>query len=69
MENVTDLYAHAQTVDTRRSSPIYQALGYEATLPSVSSSLRMVARVQRLVLTQSDVLALRLLLSSVDVHA
>ena len=30
-ENVTDLYAHAQTVDTRRSSPIFQAPGYEAT--------------------------------------
>ena len=29
--NVTDLYAHAQTVDTRRSSPIFQAPGYEAT--------------------------------------
>ena len=29
-ENVTDLYAHAQTVDTRRSSPIFQAPGYEA---------------------------------------
>ena len=26
----TDLYAHAQTVDTRRSSPIFQAPGYEA---------------------------------------
>ena len=26
-----DLYAHAQTVDTRRSSPIFQAPGYEAT--------------------------------------
>ena len=37
-ENVTDLYAHAQTVDTRRSSPIFQAPGYEAnaepTLPA-----------------------------------
>ena len=31
MENVTDLYAHAQTVDTRRSSPIFQAPGYEAS--------------------------------------
>ena len=30
-ENVTDLYAHAQTVDTRRSSPIFQAPGYEAS--------------------------------------
>ena len=30
-ENVTDLYAHAQTVDTRRSSPIFQAPGYKAT--------------------------------------
>ena len=30
MENVTDPYAHAQTVDTRRSSPIFQAPGYEA---------------------------------------
>ena len=31
----TDLYAHAQTVDTRRSSQIFQAPGYEATpLPS-----------------------------------
>ena len=29
--NVTDLYAHVQTVDTRRSSPIFQAPGYEAT--------------------------------------
>ena len=29
-ENVTDLYAHAQTVDTRRSSPIFQAPGCEA---------------------------------------
>ena len=29
-ENVTDLYAHAQTVDTRRSSLIFQAPGYEA---------------------------------------
>ena len=28
----TDLYAHAQTVDTRRSSPIFQAPGYEAKL-------------------------------------
>ena len=27
-----DLYAHAQTVDTRRSSPIFQAPGYEATI-------------------------------------
>ena len=25
-----DLYAHAQTVDTKRSSPIFQAPGYEA---------------------------------------
>ena len=31
-ENVTDLYAHAQTVDTRRSSPIFQVPGYEATV-------------------------------------
>ena len=31
MENVKDLYAHAQTVDTRRSSPIFQVPGYEAT--------------------------------------
>ena len=31
IKNVTDLYAHAQTVDTRRSSPIFQAPGYEAT--------------------------------------
>ena len=30
-ENVTDLYAHAQTVDTRRSSPIFQVPGYEAS--------------------------------------
>ena len=29
-ESVTDLYAHAQTVDTRCSSPIFQAPGYEA---------------------------------------
>ena len=29
-ENVTDLYTHAQTVDTRRSSPILQVPGYEA---------------------------------------
>ena len=29
-ENVTDIYAHVQTVDTRRSSPIFQAPGYEA---------------------------------------
>ena len=29
-ENVMDLYAHAQTVDTRHSSPIFQAPGYEA---------------------------------------
>ena len=29
-ESVMDLYAHAQTVDTRRSSPIFQAPGYEA---------------------------------------
>ena len=26
----TDLYVHAQTVNTRRSSPIFQAPGYEA---------------------------------------
>ena len=25
-----DLYAHAQTVDTKRSSPIFRAPGYEA---------------------------------------
>ena len=25
-----DLYVHAQTVDTRSSSPIFQAPGYEA---------------------------------------
>ena len=31
-ENVTDLYAHAQTVDTRRSSPIFQVPGYEASV-------------------------------------
>ena len=31
-ENVTDLYAHAQTVDIRHSSPIFQAPGYEAKL-------------------------------------
>ena len=31
-ENVTDLYAHAQTVDTRRSSLIFQVPGYEAKL-------------------------------------
>ena len=31
-EIVTDLYAHAQTVDTRRSSPNFQAPGYEANL-------------------------------------
>ena len=30
----TDLYAHAQTMDTRRSSPIFQAPGYEAILHS-----------------------------------
>ena len=30
MENVTDLYAHAQTVDTRCSFPIFQAPRYEA---------------------------------------
>ena len=30
-ENVTNLYAHAQTVDTRCSSPIFQAPGYEAS--------------------------------------
>ena len=30
-ENVTDLYAHAQTVDTRCSSLIFQAPGYEAS--------------------------------------
>ena len=29
-----DLYAHAQTVDTKRSSPIFQAPGYEARQPS-----------------------------------
>ena len=29
-ENVTDLYVHAQTVDTRGSSLIFQAPGYEA---------------------------------------
>ena len=34
-ENVTDLYAHAQTVDTRRSSPIFQAPGYEATIQPI----------------------------------
>ena len=28
--NETDFYAHAQIVDTRRSSPIFQAPGYEA---------------------------------------
>ena len=33
-ENVTDLYAHAQTVDTRCSSPIFQVPGYEASNPS-----------------------------------
>ena len=27
-----DLYAHAQTVDTKRSSPIFQAPGYEANI-------------------------------------
>ena len=32
-ENVTDLYVHVQTVDTRRSSPIFQAPGYEASIP------------------------------------
>ena len=36
-ENVTDLYAHAQTVDTRRSSPIFQAPGYEATFVHIRS--------------------------------
>ena len=29
-ENVMDLYTHAQTMDTRRSSPIFEAPGYEA---------------------------------------
>ena len=29
-ENVTNLYAHAQTVVTRRSSPILQVPGYKA---------------------------------------
>ena len=40
-ENVTDLYAHAQAVDTRRSSPIFQAPGYEATwtLPACHARL------------------------------
>ena len=32
-ENVTDLYVHVQTVDTRRSSPIFQVPGYEASIP------------------------------------
>ena len=32
MENVTDLYAHVQTVDTRHSSLIFQVPGYEARL-------------------------------------
>ena len=32
MENVTDLYAHVQTVDTRRSSQIFQAPGYKAKI-------------------------------------
>ena len=32
-ENVTDLYVHVQTVDIRRSSPIFQAPGYEANIP------------------------------------
>ena len=31
MENVTDLYAYVQTVDTRCSFLIFQAPGYEAT--------------------------------------
>ena len=31
MKNVTDFYAHAQPVDTRRSSPIFQAPRYEAS--------------------------------------
>ena len=30
--NYTNLYAHARTVDTRRSSPIFQAAGYKAKL-------------------------------------
>ena len=30
-ENVMDLYAHAQTVDTRHSSPIFKAPGYKAS--------------------------------------
>ena len=32
-----DLYAHAQTMDTRRSSPIFQAPGYEANSPSAET--------------------------------
>ena len=40
-ENVTDLYAHAQTVYTRRSSPIFQAPGYEATHNGAISSTTM----------------------------
>ena len=35
----TDLYAHAQTVDTRRSSPIFQAPGYEARGTQTVNSL------------------------------
>ena len=32
-----DLYVHAQTVDIRRSSPIFQAPGYEAKLKVYST--------------------------------
>ena len=39
-ENVTDLYAHAQTVDTRRSSLIFQAPGYKANTCSSSARIR-----------------------------
>ena len=38
-ENVTDLYEHAQTVDIRRSSPIFQAPGYEANQYTVSFNI------------------------------
>ena len=48
-ENVTDLYAHTQTVDTRHSSPIFQAPGYKANL--APSDLRSEFRISEVKIT------------------